>query len=71
MKWTMFALLLCSGCCTTPGFVATQRAFFSVVEPEYRGYVEKDEGLTDDQKQRRYALLAAEEAALSEAEAAE
>ncbi|UCC74036.1 MAG: hypothetical protein JSV86_05615 [Gemmatimonadota bacterium] len=71
MKWTVSVLLLCSGCCMTPGFVDTQRAFFSVVEPEYRAYVEADVTLTDEQKRNRYDLLAAEEAALQQAEAAE
>ena len=61
-------LLLSSGCCIAPGFVPAQRAFFSVIEPEFRAYVAADPKLSDDQKASRFDLLAAEEAVLSEAE---
>jgi len=64
-------VLALQGCCITPGFVATQRAFYDVVAPEYSAYVEKDAGLSDAQKARRMDLLAAEDAAIREAEASE
>lgn len=71
-KWITLALALAlEGCCLTPGFVATQRAFYDVVAPEYRAYVEGDVTLTDEQKRNRYDLLEAEDAALREAEASE
>jgi len=64
-------LLLLPACCIAPGFVETQRAFYDVVAPSYRVYVERDVALSEAQKERRYALLAAEEAAIAEAEASQ
>ena len=70
MRLALLLVLVLQGCCMdAAGFVATQRAFFSVVEPEYREYVTNDPELDPEQKASRFDLLDAEEAVLTEAEA--
>ena len=71
MKYLVPLALVLQGCCMdVSGFVVTQRAFYDVVAPEYRRYVDNDPGLSDEKKQNRFDLLDAEQAALTQAEAA-
>jgi hypothetical protein len=38
-------------------YIEADLATYSAIAPEYSDYVDKDEDLTDDEKQDRYALL--------------
>ena len=57
MKYFFLILILCVGCSTCEDYIAADRATYDVLAPEYREYVESDDNLDDDQKQRRLRLL--------------
>jgi len=59
------------GCAPSRASIESSRTFYDAVTPEYRAYVEGDEGLTDEQKARRARLLEARQFELKALEEAD
>lgn len=55
MRNTLLLLLLLLGSCVPP--TSAEKSTYDVIAPDHRAYVEADESLTLEQKQRRYDLL--------------
>ena len=69
VAFVFFALvILTAGCSMDEAYVRADRKFCDVVIPAHRAYVEADDSMTPEQKERRERLLKSKTAALEEAE---
>ena len=61
MKKIVCVIIICLvglfGCMPHGAYVKADRATYDAVAPEYREYVEEDDTLTKEQKERRYTTV--------------
>lgn len=58
MKKLLLLILCCASCSVQDEYVAADRATYELVAPAYKGYIRSDATLADDQKVRRFRLVA-------------
>lgn len=59
MKKTLLVALLALPSCGIPKtHIVAERAIYDALEPDFRGYVESDESLTESQKKLKMRTLA-------------
>lgn len=64
----LIAALLVTGCTLDSAYVAGDRLTYDALAPAHQAYVEADESLDSDQKDRRLSLLRSWEARVLEGE---
>ena len=67
MKYLLVIVLLFTGCTVNQSFVTAVETNWAAIKPEYSAYVEADSTFTAADKELRYDVIKAFDAAIAEA----